>query len=391
MPPDSVTQTTTEQEQQDLGRCNSCNDDTIIHHRDSSGEEFCEPCFDEYYTSCDSCNHVIALDDCHYGDDYPYCEDCFYDTYSYCESCGESVHCDYTIWSGDFSYCEGCAPNHREEMASEIEHKRPPQCSRKSETFVYPVRRLVGIEAECYIPEWVESIDTPKYWNNVSDGSISSPEDHTGIEMVSVPMNGDAIVDGVKNLIDWSHTHEANVNRSCGLHVHFDSTDLSAREVSHVAIAYIHFEEMLKAMMPKSRQGSNWCKDFPVPYRSMRSVEDEDRLIDLYYDYMDSEPSTDKYNDARYCGLNIHSRYYHGSIEFRLHSGTLNKTKILNWVSILNMIIIKGVELSKMEDKQFKKWMSAPYLRHMVSTFGVELCSYINKRTNKFKKERENE
>ena len=106
---------------------------------------------------------------------------------------------------------------------------------------------------------------------------------------------------------------------------------------------------------------------------------------------MDSEPSTDKYNDARYCGLNIHSRYYHGSIEFRLHSGTLNKTKILNWVSILNMIIIKGVELSKMEDKQFKKWMSAPYLRHMVSTFGVELCDYINKRTSKFKGERVNE
>jgi len=383
MPPDR-------KKQEDLGTCCSCGDDTIIHHTDSSGEEFCEPCFDEYYTSCDGCSHTIALDDCHYGDDYPYCEDCFYDYYNYCESCSEATHCDYTMWRSDMPYCEHCCPNDTEDMIYNIENKDIPSYSRESETFVYPVRRLVGIEAECYVHD-NSNMSTPKHWNNVSDGSINAPENYYGVEMVSHPANGDLLMDSVDRLIKWSRIYGANVNRSCGLHIHFNSIDLSAREVAHIGIVYSHFEEVLKGMMPKSRQSSNWCRDFPIGNKELRRIDSEEELIESYYEYMDSEPTQDKYNDARYCGLNIHSRYYHGSIEFRLHSGTLNKAKILNWISILNLIIIKGIELSKLENKEFDKWVKTSAIRHMVSTFGVELCAYINKRANKFKGERESE
>ena len=101
---------------------------------------------------------------------------------------------------------------------------------------------------------------------------------------------------------------------------------------------------------------------------------------------MGEHPSTDKYNDARYSGLNMHSRYYHGSLEFRLHSGTLNSRKIFNWISILNVIIIKGIQLSKDSKKKVDKWLAMP-IEERLEMFGIYLLEYIHERTTKFKEE----
>ena len=54
----------------------------------------------------------------------------------------------------------------------------------------------------------------------------------------------------------------------------------------------------------------------------------------------------EKYNDSRYCGMNMHSRIINGSIEFRYHSGTINQEKILNWVKICTAIVDVGIEIS---------------------------------------------
>ena len=391
MPPDTNISRPSQTTEEVHSRCHSCEEQTIIHHTDRpSGEEFCEPCTQEYFVSCESCGLVTDLETIHYGDDEPYCEACYVEGHTSCESCGEFSNNDYIVWRNDYAYCESCVPDEEEDMIYNLENNSPPSVSRKSETFTYPVRRLVGIEAECVFPSDYD-LYTPKYWSTVSDGSISTEDGESGIELVGYPANGDLLENSVDRLMTWSEEHNAHINRSCGLHIHFNSLDLSAREVAHIGIVYSHFEEVLKGMMPKSRQKSNWCRDFPIPTKELRSVDTENSLLYMYYDYMDSYPSSDKYNDARYCGLNIHSRYYHGSIEFRLHSGTLNKTKILNWIMILDVIILKGIELSKADEDVYNAWIETSPTRQMMSTFGEGLCSYINKRTRKFKKERENE
>ena len=46
-------------------------------------------------------------------------------------------------------------------------------------------------------------------------------------------------------------------------------------------------------------------------------------------------------NDSgtRYCGVNLHSAFYRGTIEFRYHSGTLDPIKILKWTNILLQLV----------------------------------------------------
>ena len=186
----------------------------------------------------------------------------------------------------------------------------------------------------------------------------------------------------IDSLMEWRDMYQARVNSTCGFHVHFNSIDKTPEEIANIAIVYQKYQKVLKSMMPPSRQSSNWCRDAEMDVDILRRVSDEKDLISEYYEFMGSSPSNDKYNDARYCGINIHSRYYHGTIEFRLHSGTINKTKISNWISILNIIILKGIEVSKFSDDNFKSWMESP---PNINIFGDTLKDYICKRIAKFR------
>jgi len=136
-------------------------------------------------------------------------------------------------------------------------------------------------------------------------------------------------------------------------------------------------------MMPPSRQGSRWCKDFSMNVDTLRNIDTEEELIEEYYESMNCRPSTEKYNDARYCGLNLHSRYFHGSLEFRLHSGTLSKTKIVNWIRILNAIIEKGIEIEK-DSSLVDEFLKYGEYDSFVNTIGQELITYHSKRVMKF-------
>ena len=388
MPPEERERTVEPPEQAECGECGNSVDraDTIVSH----GSRYCQPCHDDNFYSCHSCSDSVSTDMVYFAYQDPYCEYCYYETFENCCDCEEPVDRDDVYWRNDHAYCSSCVPDDVSTILYHLEDKEPPACSREAESFEFPVRRLVGVEVECLIPH-IDALDTPSFWTSTSDGSINSEEGYDGIEMVSYPASGDLLLESIDNLMSWSNDIGAVVNRSCGLHVHFNSLDLTARQVAHVGIVYRYFEEILKGMMPNSRQSSNWCKDFPIPKKQLRHITEESELIEMYYDYMDSHPSADKYNDARYCGLNVHSRYYHGSLEFRLHSGTINKTKILNWIQILNRIIDMAIDLERYTGDEYDKWIKKPPITHMVSTFGVELCDYINKRTSKFKGERVNE
>ena len=377
-----------EEEHKECQGCGDSKENTtsgIIQEHEGISKTLCTECFYEVYDYCYSCSEVIEIDHSYSNScNDRFCPDCFYEYHESCTECGHTMDREggEIHWYNDYAYCYDCKPDDTESLVDRIENSiQTPNSSRIAETFVYPIHRLVGLEVECIVPSDDECIDTPLYWSNVGDGSISTDGEGMGVEMVSSPASGDLLLENINSIIGWRDDYSAYVNSSCGFHVHFNSLDLSAREVSHIAIVYQKYQKVFKSMMPNSRQSSNWCRDSLMIPSQLRRVESEYDLIELYYSEMGSTPSTNKYNDARYCGMNIHSRYYHGTIEFRLHSGTINKEKITNWISILNCIILKGLEISKFSNENFKSWME---LRPNLDIFGQTLKSYICKRISKF-------
>lgn len=107
---------------------------------------------------------------------------------------------------------------------------------------------------------------------------------------------------------------EADVNSSCGLHVHLDMRN---RDPKKAFANLAKVQDMLFAMQPRSRRRSTYCRFSP-----------------------DTWEKTMREND-RYMAINPHSYERFKTIEVRLHAGTTNAKKITNWVELLLRIVRK--------------------------------------------------
>lgn len=104
--------------------------------------------------------------------------------------------------------------------------------------------------------------------------------------------------------------HEAKVNSTCGLHVHLDARNYNETRMFR---NLVNSQRLLYSMVPRSRYTNQYCKP-----------NNSNNLGD--------------YDGCRYWGINPESYDKHGTIEVRLHCGSVNATKIVNWVKLLQKI-----------------------------------------------------
>lgn len=165
---------------------------------------------------------------------------------------------------------------------------------------------------------------TRSHWKVVLDASVSR-----GCEVVSPPLSGEEGLEQVRTAITALDDAGAKINRSCGLHVHFDASGLAADEIRNLVARYARFENEIDAFMPQSRRSDNnrYCRSLhsliqSAPFREARTLE-----------------SLIRSQRSRYYKLNLQSFHVHGTIEFRQHGGTVNAPKALNWIQFLDAFI----------------------------------------------------
>lgn len=331
----------------EIERCGNCGEKEY-ELSEVGNESWCSSCVDDYTYSCDNCGHSEHVDYSRITDDGSniYCDDCWNDLYGYCESCEENYLHERLAYSNGIYSCEGCLS----ESIDIIDNAPMSYRGRSIDNNKFEkinIKRLVGMEAECVYKDRGMVIREPDGWNMTSDSSISAGSNYSGIEWVSIPSRGDAIYDILTDLNTWAKDNMAHVNKSCGFHVHIDATDLDWKDLVSIAIVTQKLENYIYAMLPKSRRKVNWSKPINISKDFLKSVESHEDFISEWYNSLGSSPSNDKYNEARYTGLNLHARYYLGTIEFRYHSGTLNLDKMLNWVKICNSIVETGIKLNR--------------------------------------------
>ena len=378
-------------------------------------EAICEQCYDNDHYTCESCGEIEHLEhSCRAPNDEYYCEDCAGSSFSYCYECSEPTWHDEQYESSiDGEYrCEHCHHEHGYDSDGFFEDSPVSVQVNHHNSVDYnklDIKRLVGIEAECVFGDCESDEDgtpmalgdVPTGWHEAYDGSIEG----NGREMISSPANGNILWTRIKQLENWATKHNVYVNRSCGMHVHFDATDTRWEDLRAIALVALKVEQHLFDMLPPSRQNSNWCKRISMSIKSLINCTTSAEFVELWYE--DSGISREKYNDSRYHGLNLHARFYLGTIEFRYHSGTLNSEKIINWVKICNSIVETGMKLSRdanwVEGQRFyteiqdvervdvvntitkdqKLSSLADTLKHMVD-IDVSMVEYMMKRMAKF-------
>lgn len=173
---------------------------------------------------------------------------------------------------------------------------------------------------------------TQNHWKIVTDASIIEQNGEYGFELVSPPLRGAHGLEEIKKVCKALNEAGCKVNRSCGLHVHHDASDLDVRRLKGLVRLYQRSEAVLDTLHPKSRQNNPYCRttlSIDLEWgRDEAGPEEFARMIDNAH--------------GRYLKLNLAAYRRHGTVEFRQHAGTTNATKIWHWVVLTQAMVEKA-------------------------------------------------
>ncbi|MET3876421.1 amidoligase family protein [Chitinophaga sp. OAE865] len=195
--------------------------------------------------------------------------------------------------------------------------------------------RLSGLLRDAGIQAKAEARNriTVSYWKVVNDSSISG-EDR--FELISPILRGQAGLQEVERVCNILGEAGARVNKSCGLHIHFNARRLTITDWRNLFKNYINLETDIDSIMPGSRRASNnhYCKSMLHHFTSKNEAF---AAIDRAGDVAALHNSVTQQD--RHFKLNAGSYQRHGTIEFRQHSGTIDFEKISHWIMICDAII----------------------------------------------------
>lgn len=170
---------------------------------------------------------------------------------------------------------------------------------------------LVAAKLEGYVHLGTDSSVQP-------DGSLESKGYH-GLEL-RVLVKEEDCADVVVRVCKVLQDAKCVVNNTCGMHVHFDMRNRNVETSFHNLVSNVDF---LSSLVPHTRtkgpHGERYCRrNRDKNYQS--AVQDMDGRVK----YQIVNPLT--FERLR-------------TLEVRLHSGTLNPTKIVNWIKIITKIL----------------------------------------------------
>ena len=172
-------------------------------------------------------------------------------------------------------------------------------------------------------------------WKVVYDGSIVSESSLTeirhGAEVVSPPIKGEDGFNQIRTVCNVLNRIGCIVNKTCGLHVHVDASNLSIRELRNICTSWLKYEHVIESLVPPSRRRheNRFCRSNVLRYNY-------DEVSAMFERINNARNRTSIYNAmcprVRNYKLNVRSLGRHGTLEFRYHGGTLNARKIQNHV-----------------------------------------------------------
>ena len=201
------------------------------------------------------------------------------------------------------------------------------------------------------------------------DSSINKEKDadHTHEITILAPQNNyKQIISRVCEVLN-EKTAGAYVNNSCGMHIHIDMRHRNPDNGYH---NFVESLPLTKNLVPKTRiegsQGNRYCR---INNNSVFATEGDDRYWAIN-------------------GKNAYKKYK--TIEVRMHSGTLNATKINNWIEIFLLLADAPTLPDKLTSpKQFQEFTQCDsklveYMTNRYKLFQGEMALAVDTRADHF-------
>lgn len=164
-------------------------------------------------------------------------------------------------------------------------------------------------------------------WKITTDSSIRGLN---SFELVSPILEGERGIEELRKVSRVLISCRVKINKSCGLHVHFDARNMGLEVWKRLYKNYIKLEQVIDSMMPLSRRAdsNHYCQSLKKN-ANIETVIDGCRTVsDIAQLY-----------DSRYYKVNANSFSVHNTVEFRQHSGTIEIEKMENWIRFLDALV----------------------------------------------------
>ena len=205
--------------------------------------------------------------------------------------------------------------------------------------------RASSSDRSCYHTITIKD-QSSRTWKVMRDSSISPARndgtneymDEYRVEMVTPPLNYEDI-ETLQTIIRKLREAGAKANSSCGIHIHVDGANHTPKSLKKLINFMVARQDLIYEALNIGARGDQWCRKLNpqllVEMRKDKNLSKSSaeniwysRANDNYCGGIDHQ----HYNTTRYHGVNLHSYFSKGTVEFRLFNSTLHAGKIKAYI-----------------------------------------------------------
>ena len=126
----------------------------------------------------------------------------------------------------------------------------------------------------------------------------------------------------------------AFVNSQCGIHIHVDASRYTPQTLRNLVNIIASKEDILYKALRIDPARMRWCQktnEKLIEAINRRKPQTMEALKDIWY-AGSTRGRTEHYNETRYHGLNLHSTFTKGTVEFRLFNSTTHAGEIKAYI-----------------------------------------------------------
>ncbi len=180
---------------------------------------------------------------------------------------------------------------------------------------------------------WKATYDSSIIAQKKSGGRTVQAADEYKCEIVSPILTYGDMAD-LQEVVRRLRHSGAFVNSQCGIHIHVDASRYTPQTLRNLVNIIASKEDILYKALRIDPARMRWCKktnERLLEAINRRKPQTMEALKDIWY-AGSTRGRDEHYNDTRYHGLNLHSTFTKGTVEFRLFNSTTHAGEIKAYI-----------------------------------------------------------
>ena len=180
---------------------------------------------------------------------------------------------------------------------------------------------------------WKATFDSSIIAQKKSGGRTVRAADEYKCEVVSPILTYEDMAD-LQEIIRQLRHKGAFVNSQCGIHIHVDASRYTPQTLRNLVNIIASKEDILYKALRIDPARMRWCKktnERLLEAINRRKPQTMEALKDIWY-AGSTRGRDEHYNDTRYHGLNLHSAFTKGTVEFRLFNSTTHAGEVKAYI-----------------------------------------------------------